>query len=97
MKRVNYLDRLLNLALRGMMLAAKFLLILFLARFLEPSELGLYGLLVAAIGYALYKLEDIIHCKRLSAALNTPIPLGGDCLDVGCRAAKRMPKLRGSG
>lgn len=56
LKRVNYLDRLLNLALRGMTLAAKFLLILFLARFLEPSELGLYGLLVAAIGYALYML-----------------------------------------
>lgn len=48
--------RLLNIALRGMTLGAKFLLIFFLARFLEPAELGLYGLLTATIGYALYLL-----------------------------------------
>ena len=48
--------RLLNIALRGMTLGSKFLLIFFLARFLEPAELGLYGLLVATIGYALYLL-----------------------------------------
>ncbi|VVM43034.1 MULTISPECIES: lipopolysaccharide biosynthesis protein [Pseudomonas] len=39
-----------------MTLASKFLLIFFLARFLEPGELGLYGLLAATIGYALYLL-----------------------------------------
>jgi len=49
-------QRLLNVALRGMTLASKFLLIFFLARFLEPAELGIYGLLVATIGYALYLL-----------------------------------------
>jgi len=49
-------QRLLNVALRGMTLASKFLLIFFLARFLEPAELGLYGLLTATIGYALYLL-----------------------------------------
>lgn len=50
------LTRLVNVALRGMTLASKFLLIFFLARFLEPAELGLYGLLTASIGYALYLL-----------------------------------------
>lgn len=50
------LTRLTNIALRGMTLASKFLLIFFLARFLEPAELGLYGLLTATIGYALYLL-----------------------------------------
>ncbi|MCQ4312612.1 hypothetical protein NAV33_11975 [Pseudomonas stutzeri] len=49
-------QRLINVALRGMSLASKFLLIFFLARFLEPAELGLYGLLTATIGYALYLL-----------------------------------------
>ncbi|WP_181296617.1 lipopolysaccharide biosynthesis protein [Pseudomonas sp. Q2-TVG4-2] len=49
-------QRLINVALRGMTLASKFLLIFFLARFLEPEELGLYGLLTATIGYALYLL-----------------------------------------
>ncbi|NMY40041.1 hypothetical protein HBN76_01885 [Pseudomonas sp. WS 5013] len=48
--------RLVNIALRGMTLCSKFLLIFFLARFLTPAELGLYGLLVATIGYALYFL-----------------------------------------
>ncbi len=53
---VSYLKPLLNLGLRSMTLGAKFLLVFFLARLLEPYELGLYGLLVAAIGYALYLL-----------------------------------------
>lgn len=39
-----------------MTLVSKFLLIFILAKFLEPSELGLYGLVVATIGYALYLL-----------------------------------------
>lgn len=50
------LSRLINVSLRGMTLASKFLLIFFLARFLEPAELGLYGLLAVTIGYALYLL-----------------------------------------
>ncbi|MEO4046298.1 hypothetical protein AAFN46_04290 [Pseudomonas sp. CAU 1711] len=48
--------RLLNVALRGLTLGSKFLLIFFLARFLEPAELGLYGLLSVTVGYALYLL-----------------------------------------
>lgn len=50
------LTRLINIALRGTTLASKFLLIFFLAKFLEPKELGLYGLLTVTIGYALYLL-----------------------------------------
>ena len=46
----------MNIALRGITLASKFLLIFFLAKFLEPAELGLYGLLTVTIGYALYLL-----------------------------------------
>lgn len=48
--------RLINVSLRGVTLVSKFLLIFFLARFLEPEELGLYGLVAATIGYALYLL-----------------------------------------
>lgn len=50
------LSRLINIGLRAMTLGSKFLLIFFLARFLAPAELGLYGLLAATIGYALYLL-----------------------------------------
>ncbi|MBC3465576.1 hypothetical protein [Pseudomonas sp. RW10S2] len=48
--------RLVNVALRGMTLGSKFLLIFLLAHFLAPSEVGLYGLIAAAISYALYLL-----------------------------------------
>ncbi|QSB41468.1 hypothetical protein JTY93_08970 [Pseudomonas hygromyciniae] len=37
-----------------MTLISKFVLIFFLAKFLQASEVGLYGLLSATIGYALY-------------------------------------------
>ncbi|MFW0755456.1 lipopolysaccharide biosynthesis protein [Pseudomonas sp. H11T01] len=50
------LIRFINIALRGITLASKFLLIFFLAKFLDPAALGLYGLLTATIGYALYLL-----------------------------------------
>src|SRR5690606_1309225 len=33
---------------------SKFVLIFFLARFLEPEDVGLYGLLVLTVAYALY-------------------------------------------
>ncbi|MEX5354135.1 hypothetical protein WCE02_22675 [Pseudomonas juntendi] len=48
------IEKLINVGLRGVTLASKFLLVLFLAKFLEPAELGLYGLIVASVGYALY-------------------------------------------
>ncbi|MBC9251086.1 hypothetical protein A9179_12445 [Pseudomonas alcaligenes] len=37
-----------------MTLAGKFFLVFFLAKFLLPLEVGVYGLLVATVGYALY-------------------------------------------
>ncbi|MGB7399895.1 lipopolysaccharide biosynthesis protein [Castellaniella sp.] len=49
-------DRLFNLGLRGATLGSKFVLIFFLARFLEPEDVGQYGLMVASILYALYLL-----------------------------------------
>lgn len=66
-------QRLLSVALRGATLVSKFMLIFFLARFLEPAELGVYGLLVATIGYALYLLgfdfysfttRELLRCER---------------------------------
>lgn len=46
--------RCINIVLRGMTLVSKFVLIFFLAKFLQSSEVGLFGLLSATIGYALY-------------------------------------------
>lgn len=46
----------INVCIRGGTLASKFLLILVLARFLTPAELGLYGLIIATIAYGIYPL-----------------------------------------
>ena len=40
--------------LRGLTLTSKFLLVFFLAKFLEPRDVGLYGLLAAVVGYGIY-------------------------------------------
>lgn len=47
-------QRLVNIALRGLTLSSKFLLVFFLAKFLEPRDLGVYGLLAGVIGYGIY-------------------------------------------
>ncbi|HGY9624960.1 lipopolysaccharide biosynthesis protein [Pseudomonas putida] len=56
MKRIHNFSQLINVGLRGLTLGSKFLLVFFLARFLEPAELGVYGLIVATISYSLYLL-----------------------------------------
>ena len=48
--------RLLNLALRAATLVSKFALIFVLAKFLEPADVGLYGLLSATVFYVLMAL-----------------------------------------
>lgn len=55
-KELACLTRLINIGLRGITLVSKFVLIFFLAVFLEPKELGLYGLITATIAYAIYPL-----------------------------------------
>lgn len=45
---------LVNISLRGLTLGSRFLFVFFLARFISPEKLGLYGLFSAAVGYALY-------------------------------------------
>jgi len=48
--------RLLSVALRSLTLGCKFVLVFFLARLLNPEDLGLYGLMVVTVSYALYVL-----------------------------------------
>lgn len=56
LQEASYTARLINICLRGVTLVSKLLLIIFLAKFLQPEELGLYGLIVATIAYAIYPL-----------------------------------------
>lgn len=55
-----------NLALRGFTLGSRFLLLFALAHWLEPSDVGLIGLLMAIIGYGIYivGLEFYTFCAR---------------------------------
>ena len=46
--------RLLNLALRLSTLGTRLVFVLVLARFLDPAQVGYYGLFTSAVGYALY-------------------------------------------
>lgn len=69
----------LNLSLRFVTLASKFVLMLFMARYLRPEDLGVYGILSASIAISLYFLgldfyvfntreiiaQDEIHQTRL--------------------------------
>ena len=48
--------RVANIAIQGSTLASRFLLVFLLARYLEPAQLGLYGLLTVTVGYSLYLL-----------------------------------------
>lgn len=50
------IPRLVNVSLRGGTLVCKFLLIFLLAKFLPPEEVGLFGLVVATIGYSFFVL-----------------------------------------
>jgi O-antigen/teichoic acid export membrane protein len=45
-----------NIVIQGSTLASRFLLVFLLARYLEPAQLGLYGLLTVTVGYSLYLL-----------------------------------------
>ena len=46
----------INITLRGLVLGSRFSLIFILAKYLEPSELGLYGLVIATVSYSIYPL-----------------------------------------
>lgn len=60
-------ERLINVLLRGTTLASKFLLIIFLAKFLDVLEVGMYGLLSAVIIYSIYLVgfELYVYANRL--------------------------------
>lgn len=64
--------RLLNLSLRAATLVSKFALIFVLAKFLEPAEVGLYGLVAATIGYCLYVLGLEFYTYSMRELIASP-------------------------
>lgn len=65
------LVRLTNIALRGMTLGSKFVLIFVLAKLLEPAEVGLYGLLTVTISYVLMALGFDFYSYATRELINT--------------------------
>lgn len=63
----SWLYNLTAIALRGLSLGAKFLLVLCLVKYFQPSELGLYGVMAAMVAYALFflGLEFYIYTTRV--------------------------------
>lgn len=53
--------RLLNVGLRGFSLGSRFILLIFLGRFLEPSEVGIYGLFMATVIFSWQLLGGEVH------------------------------------
>jgi len=65
------LTRLANIALRGMTLGSKFVLIFILAKLLEPAEVGLYGLLTATIAYVMMAVGFDFYSYATRELINT--------------------------
>lgn len=66
-------ERLVNLLLRGTTLGTRFIFIVFLAKFVDPSSVGYYGLFTATVGYAVlfagmdfytYSTREIVRAQE---------------------------------
>ncbi len=64
--------KLLNVAIRAVTLAIRFGLIFILAIYLPPSEVGLYGLIVVTVSYALYFVGFDFYTFSTRDLLNRP-------------------------
>jgi O-antigen/teichoic acid export membrane protein len=74
------MTRLFNIALRSTTLATRFLLIFFLAKYLEPSSIGYYGLFCATVGYSLYFVGLDFYTYASREIIKTPISMRGRLL-----------------
>lgn len=76
--------KIFNMLLRGLTLVSKFSLVFFLARFLEPAELGIYGLLSATVSYSLYFLGIDFYTYTTRELLASDRSLWGGMLKSQC-------------
>lgn len=69
--------RFLNISLRALTLASRFIFIFFLAKFLNPASLGEYGLITATVGYALYFVGLDFYIFTTRELLKNPVQKWG--------------------
>ena len=53
-------------------MASKFLFVIFLAKLIEPREVGLFGLLAVSVGYAIYVLGFEFYSFSVRELLDLP-------------------------
>lgn len=73
MNRIHF--KALNVGLRGATLILRFFLVFFLAKFLEPSDVGVYGLVGSAVAFSLYiiGLDFYVYSSRELLAIERKI------------------------
>ncbi|MFD2229727.1 lipopolysaccharide biosynthesis protein [Alkalimarinus sediminis] len=74
------LIRLFNIVLRGITLASKFALLLVLAKYLEPSSVGLYGLIVVTVAYGMYPLGFEFYTYSTREVIKANVDVKGQYL-----------------
>ena len=72
--------RLLNLCLRGTTLVSKFALVFVLAKFLEPAEVGLYGLVAATVAFCVFALGLEFYTYSMRELIASPARARQDIL-----------------
>jgi len=64
--------RLLNVGLRGLALVSRFALLFFLAKLLEPEEVGLFGLFLAIIAFSIFLIGGDFYAFSHREMLSRP-------------------------
>jgi O-antigen/teichoic acid export membrane protein len=72
--------RLINICLRGATLGMRFLFVFFLAKHLDSSSVGYYGLFTATVSYALYAVGLDFYTYGSREIVNTPASQRGQLL-----------------
>lgn len=76
---------LINLSIRALTLLGKFILLFYMAKFLNPEEVGVYGLLVVLVSYSLYAVGfDFYTFSTRELVLKDKKDWGGFLKSQGC-------------
>lgn len=73
-------SRLVNVSLQAATLSSRFIFIFFLAKYLNPSEVGYFGLFTATVGYSLYFVGLDFYTYATREMVNTPTSERGKIL-----------------
>lgn len=73
-------DRLVNISLRGATLGTRFLFIFFLAKYLDPAQVGYYGIFTVSVSYAMFFVGLDFYTYVSREIVKTPASQRGQLL-----------------